>query len=94
MDYIVHGILQARTLKGVASPFSRGSYQYSNKTQFISFAARLPVEPQEKPEDIKKEIKIHVETNENKTTPNRWDSVKAVLRWRFVHSCNYSSRLL
>ena len=29
---------------------------------------------------MKKEIKIHVETSENKTTPNWWDSVKAVLR--------------
>ena len=29
---------------------------------------------------MKKEIKIHIETNENKTTPNWWDSVKAVLR--------------
>ena len=33
-------------------------------------------------EEIKKEIKICIETNENEntTTPNLWDSVKAVLR--------------
>ena len=33
-------------------------------------------------EEIKKEIKICIETNvsENMTTPNLWDSVKAVLR--------------
>ena len=33
-------------------------------------------------EEIKKEIKICIETNEseNTTTPNLWDSVKAVLR--------------
>ena len=34
----------------------------------------------------KKEIKICIETNENEnmTTPNLWDSVKAVLRGRFI----------
>ena len=37
-------------------------------------------------EEIKKEIKICTETNENKntTTQNLWDSVKAVLRRRFI----------
>ena len=37
-------------------------------------------------EEIKKEIKICVETNENenRTTQNLWDSVKAVLRGRFI----------
>ena len=37
-------------------------------------------------EEIKKEIKICIETNEseNMTTPNLWDSVKAVLRGRFI----------
>ena len=37
-------------------------------------------------EEIKKEIKICIETNEseNTTTPNLWDSVKAVLRGRFI----------
>ena len=37
-------------------------------------------------EEIKKEIKICIETNENEntTTPNLWDSVKAVLRGRVV----------
>ena len=37
-------------------------------------------------EEIKKEIKIFIETNEdeNRTTPNLWDSVKAVLRERFI----------
>ena len=36
-------------------------------------------------EEIKKEIKICIEMNENEnmTTPNLWDSVKAVLRGRF-----------
>ena len=37
-------------------------------------------------EEIKKEIKIHIETNENEntTTQNLWDTVKAVLRGRFI----------
>ena len=37
-------------------------------------------------EEIKKEIKICIETNENKNTtaPNLWDSVKAVLKGRFI----------
>ena len=37
-------------------------------------------------EEIKKEIKICIEMNENEntTTPNMWDTVKAVLRGRFI----------
>ena len=35
-------------------------------------------------EEIKKEIKIRIETNENMTTQNLWDSIKAVLRGRFI----------
>ena len=37
-------------------------------------------------EEIKKEIKIYIEMieNENKITQNLWDSVKAVLRVRFI----------
>ena len=37
-------------------------------------------------EEIKKEIKIYTETNENEnsTIQNLWDSVKAVLRGRFI----------
>ena len=37
-------------------------------------------------EEIKKEIKIFMEMNENKnkTTQNLWDTVKAVLRGRFI----------
>ena len=36
--------------------------------------------------EIKKEIKICIETNdnENMTTQNLWDTVKAVLRGRFI----------
>ena len=37
-------------------------------------------------EEIKKEIKIGIEMNENEntTTQNLWDSVKVVLRGRFI----------
>ena len=37
-------------------------------------------------EEIQKVIKICIETNENEntTTPNLWDSVKTVLRGRFI----------
>ena len=37
-------------------------------------------------EEIKKEIKICIETNEDEhtTTQNLWDTVKAVLRGRFI----------
>ena len=37
-------------------------------------------------EEIKKEIKICKETkeNENTTTPNLWDSVRTVLREKFI----------
>ena len=35
-------------------------------------------------EEVKKEIKICIETNENMTIQNIWYSVKAVLRGRFI----------
>ena len=35
-------------------------------------------------EEIQKEIKICIETNENTTTQNLWDTVKAVLSGRFI----------
>ena len=37
-------------------------------------------------EEIKKEIKIYIETNENENTTNQnlWDIVKAVLRGKFI----------
>ena len=37
-------------------------------------------------EEIKREIKICIETNENEntTTQNLWDTVKAVLRGKFI----------
>ena len=37
-------------------------------------------------EEIKKEIKICIEMNENenKTTQNLWDTIKSVLRGRFI----------
>ena len=41
MDYIVHGILQARILKWVAFPFSRISSQPRDRTQVSRIAGRL-----------------------------------------------------
>ena len=37
-------------------------------------------------EEIKKEIKMCIETNENENTitPNLWDSIRAVLRGKFI----------
>ena len=45
-------------------------------------------------EEIKKEIKICIETNEseNMTTENLWNSVKAVLRGRFIAILAYKRR--
>ena len=41
-------------------------------------------------EEIKKEIKICIETNKNEnTTQNLWDTVKAVLRGRFIAIQSY-----
>ena len=39
MDYIVHGILQARILEGVATPFPRKSPQPRYQTQVSHIAA-------------------------------------------------------
>jgi len=48
-------------------------------------AEKHAAEYQQITEEIKKEIKICIEMkeNENKTTQNLWDTVKAVLRGRF-----------
>ena len=50
MDYIVHGIPQARILEWAAFPFSRESSQPRDQTQFPTLQAdSLPAEPQGKP---------------------------------------------
>ena len=41
MDYIVHGILQARLLEWVAFPFSWGSSQPRNQNQVSRIAGRF-----------------------------------------------------
>ena len=41
MDYIVHGILQARILEWVAIPFSRGCCQPRDRTQVSYIAGRV-----------------------------------------------------
>ena len=40
-------------------------------------------------EEIKKEIKICIETNENTTTQNLWDTVKTMLRGRIIGIHDY-----
>ena len=46
----------------------------------------MPLNNQQITEEIQKEIKICIEMNENEntTTQNLWDTVKAVLRGRFI----------
>ena len=41
MDYIVHGILQARILEWVVFPFSGGSSQTRDRTQVYHIAGRF-----------------------------------------------------
>jgi len=41
MDYIVHGILQARILEWVAFPFSRGSSQPRDQTHVSHIAGKF-----------------------------------------------------
>ena len=52
MNYIVHGILQARILEWVVVPFSRDSSQARDRTHSPAFQAdSLPAEPKGKPKD-------------------------------------------
>ena len=52
MDYTVHGILQARKLKRVAIPFSKGSSQPRDQTQVSQLQAdSLPAEPPGQPKN-------------------------------------------
>ena len=44
MDYIVHGILQARILEWVAFPFSGGSFQPRDPAQVSHIAGRFLTE--------------------------------------------------
>ena len=62
---------------------------YRRKTIKNSNICRLNdtlLNSQQSTEEIKKEIKICIETNksENTTTPKLWDTVKAALRGRFI----------
>ena len=46
----------------------------------------MPLDNQQITEEIKKEIKICTETNENEnaTTQNLWDTIKAVIKGKFI----------
>ena len=54
-------------------------------------AEQHAVEYQQITEEIKKEIKICIEMNENEntTTPNLWDTVKTMLRGRIIGIHDY-----
>ena len=54
MDYIVHGIFQARILEWAAIPFSRGSSQSRDRNQVSCIAGRFFTSHQEKVGDSKK----------------------------------------
>ena len=65
------------------------NYQLQEKTAKITNSWRLNntvLNNKEFTEEIKKEIKRFLETddNENTMTPNLWDLAKAVLRGRFI----------
>jgi len=67
----------------------RLNLNYSRKTIKNSNIWRLNntlLNNQQITEEIKKEIKICIETNENEntTTQNLWDTLKAVLRGKFI----------
>ena len=67
----------------------RSDLNHRGKTIKISNIWRLNnmlLNKQQITEEIKKEIKICIEMNENEntTTQNLWDTVKAVLRGRFI----------
>ena len=53
MDYIVHGILQARIMEWVAVPFFRGPSQPRDRTQSPALQMdSLPAEPPGKPKRV------------------------------------------
>jgi len=58
----------------------------NNKNSKIWRLHNILLNNQQITEEIKKEIKICIETNENEntTTQNLWDTVKAVLRGKFI----------
>ena len=67
----------------------RLDFNYRRKTVKNSNIWRLKntlLNNQQITEEIKKEIKIFIETNENEntTTQNLWDTIKAVLRGKFT----------
>ena len=76
IDYIVHGILQARILEWVAFPFSRGSSQPRDRTQVSQIAGGfLPAEPQEKP---KKTGVVAYFFSSGSSGPRNWTGVSAL----------------
>ena len=87
-------LVKFKTIEVIPSIFSdhnavRLDVNYRRKTIKTSNIWRLKstlLNNQQITEQIKKEIKICIETNKNKntTTQNLWDTVKAVLRGTFI----------
>ena len=82
-----------KTIESIPSIFSdhntvRLDCNYRRKTIKNSNIWRLNnmlLNNQQITEEIKKEVNIYIETNENEnTTQNLWDTVKSVLRGRFI----------
>ena len=55
---------------------------------FIQMQKNTP-SSQQVTEEIKREVKKFLETNENTTTQNLWDAAKAVLRGKFIAIQSY-----
>ena len=79
MDYMVHGILQARILEWVASPFSRGSSQPRDWTQvshiaggfFSSWAIREALIQLVIDRETKKTLQIYCSSTSSSLQPHK-----------------------
>ena len=85
MDYIVHGILQARILEWVAFPFSRGSSQPRDQTQVSHTAGGFFYQLSHKGSPLKRDfkkglIKLFRWWINSKTVCWFWKQSKFVLR--------------
>ena len=86
IDYAVHGILQARILKWVAIPFSRGSSQPRDWTQVSCIAGRFFTESPGKPWIGKRSLKWWWLKVKERKSPQKWNERKSEdwsenLRW-------------
>ena len=80
---VIHGVTKSRTR---LSDWTELNRRKSIKNSNIWRLNNTLLNNQQITEEIKREIKICIETNENEntTTQNLWDTVKAALRGRFI----------